>query len=186
MTGRLIAFTGPAGAGKSTAAAALVNKGWHLVKFASPLKDMMRAFYRSCGIDNAAYIEARIEGDQKEEPDPFLRGRTPRHAMQTLGTEWGRDLIAPDFWVSAWQQRVGQLLASGADVVTDDCRFTNEANAVSWLGGTVVALKGRATAVESHVSEFGGIEADMTVKNDHCHTVFMRKIIYLFHETGPR
>jgi hypothetical protein len=37
---RLIAFTGPAGSGKSTAASALVEEGWVRVKFADQLKNM--------------------------------------------------------------------------------------------------------------------------------------------------
>ena len=183
MTGRLVAFTGPAGAGKSTAAAVLVGEGWQLVKFASPLKDMLRAFYRACGIDNEAYIDARIEGDQKEEPDPFLRGRTPRHAMQTLGTEWGRDLIASDLWICAWRQRVGGLLAAGVDVVTDDCRFANEAEALRQLGGVIVEVTGRAKSIESHASETRDATPDIIVNNVRCKTVFMWEILCLLRET---
>jgi len=73
---RLIAFAGPAGSGKSTASAVLQDQGFELVKFASPLKAMMRAYYRSCGAE-ADFIERKIEGDLKQAPCPMLGFKTP-------------------------------------------------------------------------------------------------------------
>ncbi len=180
---RLVAFTGPAGAGKSTAAQALVDQGWVRVKFADPLKNMLRAFYASCGINNADYIEARIEGDQKEEPDPLLRGRTPRHAMQTLGTEWGRNCVAQDLWVSAWTQQAGTYLDMGVSVVVDDCRFDNEAAAVRKLGGLVVGIVGRGKVLPgAHASE-SGLTPDFSILNDADQTGFERRVIYTLDRT---
>ena len=185
MTGRLIAFTGPAGCGKTTAADTLCGEGWIRVKFADPLKNMMRAFYMSCGITNVDYIEARIEGDMKEEPDPLLRGRTPRHAMQTLGTEWGRECISPDLWVSAWRHQVGAFLSRGCDVVADDCRFENEADAVRDLGGKVVQILGRDRGLApAHASERFALKADMKIANASGLSGFTRDIVHIFHETG--
>lgn len=161
---RLVAFCGRAGAGKSTAADALVAAGWRRVKFASILKDMLRAFYRSAGLDEAE-IERRIEGDLKEEPDPILCGASPRRAMVTLGTEWGRHLISPELWVRAWSARVERELARGASVVCDDLRFPNECDAVRALGGLVVRIEGRAKDVAAHESEALDFEPDVTISN---------------------
>jgi len=181
---RLIAFTGPAGSGKSTAASALVEAGWVRVKFADPLKNMLRAFYASCGLEHNPYIEARIEGDMKEEPDPFLRGRTPRHAMQTLGTEWGRCQIAQDLWVAAWEQKVMSLFARGLDVVVDDCRFANEAEAVRRLGGKIVMLEGRSAGIGTgHSSEAMPFEPDMRVQNTAPLDQFLNAVVYVFDRT---
>ena len=178
---RLVAFTGPIGCGKSTAAEALIEEGWVRIKFADPLKDMLRAFYRACGIEDAQFIEARIEGSLKEEPDPFLRGRTPRHAMQTLGTEWGRNLIAPDIWTSAWEQRVHAMASRGLDVVVDDCRFANEAASVRRLGGMVVRIDGRAAPTnKKHASEAFDFEADLNVPNTSDRDAFIAYIIHFF------
>lgn len=185
MTGRLICFTGPAGCGKSTAADALESVGWVRVKFADPLKNMLRAFYWSCGLRDEGYIEARIEGDMKEEPDPFLCGRTPRHAMQTLGTEWGRSCISENLWVNAWKEQVGQYLQAGVDVVSDDCRFENEAEMVRRLGGRVVQIIGRDKGVKAdHASERFSLTADMKVANASSLSGFTNDIIHIFHETG--
>lgn len=179
--GRLIAFTGVAGSGKSTAADALVDDGWVRVKFADPLKNMMRAFYTSCGIEDRDFIESRIEGAYKEEPDPFLKGRTPRHAMQTLGTEWGRNLIHPEIWIEAWQQRVLLMADRGLDIVVDDCRFPNEAAAIRRNGGKIVEIIGRGKGLgKKHVSELGIGEPDMAITNVTSLEQFQQDIVYVF------
>ena len=178
---RLIAFTGQAGAGKSTAADALVEDGWVRVKFADPLKNMMRSFYRSCGVEDDEFIEARIEGAYKEEPDPFLKGRTPRHAMQTLGTEWGRDCMHVGLWVDAWSQRVLLMAERGLDVVVDDCRFPNEADAVRKLGGKIVEITGRGKGIgKAHQSEAGVGEPDIRISNTGPLEQFQHDIVYVF------
>lgn len=129
----LIAFCGKSGVGKSTAALHLVEKyGFHRVRLAGPLKAMMRALGLS---------DAEIEGDMKESPCDLLGGRSPRFAMQTIGTEWGREFICPDLWVNAWGQTADALLRKGERVVVDDCRFMNEAQAIWTRGGKLVMIE---------------------------------------------
>ncbi|NHR07629.1 ATP-binding protein [Chromobacterium haemolyticum] len=156
----LLALCGAAGAGKSTIAAELVERhGYTVIKFAGPLKSMMRALGLS---------EDEIEGRLKEVPCELLGGATPRHAMQTLGTEWGRQLIHADLWVSAWRRAVQRVLAAGGRVVVDDCRFINELGAVLEMNGAVVRLEraGSGTAcVHSSETSLSGIELP-TVTND--------------------
>lgn len=59
---------------------------------------------------------------------------TPREALQTLGTEWGRAM-----YENVWAELgVRRALAAPADLVMiTDCRFTNEAKAVRDAGGEV-------------------------------------------------
>jgi len=153
----VIAFTGQAGSGKSTATRYLVERhGYTLVKFAGPLKDMMRAL----GLE-----EGQIEGDRKEVPTSLLAGKTPRHAMQTLGTEWGRNCIGEDFWVGVWRQRANVIIANGGRVVTDDCRFPNEAQAIRRLGGDIYRIVGRGGIAGGHVSERGCGDEDLVIDN---------------------
>jgi cytidylate kinase len=103
-------FCGPIGAGKSTAAKYLVDRhGYKLIKFAAPLRAMLRAI---------GLREEELDGPVKELPSALLSGATPRHAMQMLGTEWART-INPDFWVRIWKAEADQHLR----VVVDDCRF---------------------------------------------------------------
>ncbi len=157
-TGRtIIAFTGLAGAGKSTAAMRLVDRHrFERVRFAGPLKAMMAAL---------GLTPAEIDGDRKEMPSDLLGGKTPRHAMQTIGNEWGRELIGPDLWVNAWRAAVEKLPASVA-VVVDDCRYPNEAATIQAMGGSIVRIErpGAGTA-STHVSEQHVLPAAVTLHN---------------------
>lgn len=153
----IVAFTGLAGAGKSTAAAHLVNHhGYQRVRFAGPLKAMMAAL---------GLTSEQIDGSLKETPCDLLGGKTPRWAMQSLGTEWGRDLIAPDLWIRAWQHAVSQVPA-GVPIVVDDVRFPNEAEAVRTNGGVIVRIDRPGAGTASvHSSEAHQLEAVETLRN---------------------
>lgn len=153
----IVAFTGLAGAGKSTAAMHLAkSRGFERVRFAGPLKAMMAAL--GC-------TTAEIDGDRKEMPCELLGGKTPRWAMQTLGTEWGRQLIGDDLWIRAWQAAVDRLPA-GVPVVVDDCRFPNEAAAVCAAGGIIVRIDRPGAGTASvHESEQHQIDAARILHN---------------------
>lgn len=142
----IIALTGYAGSGKSTAAKILVEQhGFTLVKFAGPLKAMMRCL----GLG-----DREIEGDLKEHPHDVLCGKSPRHAMQTIGTEWGRNLIGSELWVNVAMEAAWKVLDQGGRVVIDDCRFLNEAAAIKQAGGTVIRINRPGVGpVNGHVSE---------------------------------
>lgn len=148
---RVIALSGVAGSGKSTASAFLQSKGYRLEKFAGPLKDMLRAI----GLD-----DRHIEGELKQTSLEELGGLTPRYAMQTLGAEWGRKCMGEDFWINLWRSR-----AANANIVVDDCRFANEAAAVRALGGIVIKLEGRGGIEGGHSSEKLDFIADAVVPN---------------------
>lgn len=155
----IIGFAGRAGAGKTTAAKHLMeHHGFERVRFAGPLKAMMRAL--GC-------TEEEVDGARKEMPCDLLGGRTPRQAMQWLGTEWGREMIAPDLWTRAWEYAA----AGKPRVVVDDVRFPNEVEAVRRLGGVVVQVVSAgefadATSFAGHVSERGGLDVNADVIND--------------------
>lgn len=138
---RLIALHGPAGSGKSHAASILVEEfGYTRMKFAGPLKAMMHTLLTYAGVPERE-LTRYSEGDLKETPLDMLEGKTPRHVMVTLGTEWGRDLIGPDLWVNLAMQPILDHLAAGRSVVVDDCRFVNEAREIIKLGGHVAKIR---------------------------------------------
>lgn len=173
---RLIAFAGPAGIGKSEASDLLVSKGFQRVKFAYPLKQMLTTMYEIAGLDQDE-ITLRLEGNLKEKSDPVLRQATPRHAMQTLGGEWGRDSISPDFWVSLWRKAVSRKIAAGISVVTDDLRYPNEAEAIRELGGEIIMLKGYARRnPDAHPSERFDFDPDRYILNNSTLEVFWDRI----------
>jgi hypothetical protein len=157
---KLIVLTGKAGCGKSSVANHLIrNHGFEPVKFASVLKDMLYAM---------GLTYDHIEGELKEQPLDILGGKTPRYAMQTLGTEWGRDIISKDLWVNIWKTRAIKLLESGNSVVTDDCRFENELTAARDIMGLVLKVKrpsGIAITESNHESENGISYSDGCIVN---------------------
>lgn len=164
---RTIGICGAAGAGKSTAAERLVAR-WRFnrVRFAAPLKAMLAALGLSA---------EQLDGDQKEEPTPLLLGRTPRQAMQWLGTEWGRNLLGPDFWIVAWQsavERAGGFYETGKGwdrlIVADDVRFANEAKAIRDRGGIIVRIERPGAGSSSgsgHASERLDFVPDRIIHN---------------------
>lgn len=134
----IVAFTGKRGSGKSEAAKALVEElGFVEVKFADPLKDMLRALYQSCGVD-AETVERKLEGDLKEKPCQFLLGKTPRYAMQTLGTEW-RDMLGKTLWSEIFAQKV-QSGQYGTRIVCSDYRFPHEGDVLDHMGARLYRI----------------------------------------------
>jgi hypothetical protein len=140
--------------GKGEVARALVEeRGYTPVKFATPLKQALRAILHSAGLDEAT-IERMIEGDLKEVPSPVLGGRTPRYAMITLGTEWGRDMMASDLWTGIANHKIIDLLLQGKRVVIDDVRYPNELAVIKSLGGSIIRVHRIGYVVDTeHESE---------------------------------
>jgi hypothetical protein len=156
----LIGLSGLAGAGKSEVAAVLMNEfGFVRVKFADPLKNMIRTMLRGMGhIDED--VERMIEGDLKEVEIPEL-GVTPRRLMITLGTEWGRDLIREDIWIRLWTAAAEMH----ADVIADDVRFPNEVDAIRGRGGQLWRIERPGLVAGDHVSEQLDAKPDVTILN---------------------
>jgi len=141
----VISLYGYKGSGKSTAAEYLMAQGVERVKFADGLKKMLYAL---------GLTEEEIEGPLKEKPCELLGGKTPRYAMQTLGTEWGRERISQDLWVNAWKKEVSIWQDDmDIDVLVDDMRFHNEVLAVKAVGGVLVKLVRGERPKDTHISE---------------------------------
>jgi hypothetical protein len=175
---QIIGLAGLKGCGKSTVAQHLAGEhGFARIRFAAPLKSMIGRLLDEMGIGHHQAWHL-IEGDHKETPTPLFMGQTPRHAMQTLGTEWGRDLIGPDFWVACWRHMVERARldhiaetcggVTPIHVVAEDCRFPNEAAAIRALGGRVVWIDRPGLAATGHASEnsLTAADCDAVIRND--------------------
>lgn len=87
----LIGLAGLKGAGKDTAAEWLCFHGFfERIALADPIKDGLAAML---GLNAYTFSEPAL----KETVIDWL-GCTPRHLMQTLGTEWGQRYVARDVW----------------------------------------------------------------------------------------
>lgn len=159
----IIGLVGLAGSGKSEVARVLIEEAqFERVKFADPLKNMLRTMLRDIG-HTAEDVERYVEGDLKESVVDGV-GVTARRLMVTLGTEWGRDCIAQDLWIRLWSAR-----AEMSDhVVADDVRFDNEVEAIRSRGGEIwqIVRPGVEKAADAHVSECLKVEPDRTIIND--------------------
>jgi len=62
--------------------------------------------------------------ENKVSPIPILNNVTGRKILQTLGTDWGRNIIDEDIWVKT---QITRILGSDEQlIVVDDFRFDNE------------------------------------------------------------
>lgn len=124
---KLIGITGKAGAGKDTAAAAMVDHGYQIVSFADPIKEAINTMM---GWNMSQWSNR----EWKETPQPPL-GVSPRFLATTLGTEWGRQIVDSDMWVKLAIDRAGSY-----PTIIPDVRFDNEAKMIKNAGGIVIEI----------------------------------------------
>lgn len=124
----------------------------------------------------------RYMDPDKEVPVPIFGGRSFRHMAQTLGTDWGRNLIDKDLWVN--------LVIAAKNrpnlVVIDDVRFPNEFEAIKAEGGQVWRIyRPGQEPVNDHPSEglLEGREFDEQIANDGSVGELEAKVIAAL--TGP-
>lgn len=145
MKKNIIAFTGPKGVGKSTIANRLLLSPFldtpKVFSFAGPLKKMASAI-----LPPMAFLP-----ENKENPDFGICGKSPRYIMQTLGTEWGRELIGNTIWTDAMK---ASIFDHQGDAIIDDLRFENEAMRLIELGAKVYRVERVGISYSSeHASE---------------------------------
>jgi len=103
--------------------------------FADPIYDMVKAGF---GIDGKSK-EWQDRG-KKSAPIDWLsaeRDISLRYLLETLGTEWGREMICSDLWARIAEKRYRE---SEAGLVIRDVRFPNEVDWIDRLGGTLVHI----------------------------------------------
>lgn len=170
----LVALSGYAGAGKDTAALALLADGWTRASFADKLREVALAV-------DPLVPASSYAGTVPTDAAPVLRverlsalvGRVGwtvakrneevRSLLQRFGTDAGRRVLGENVWVDAV---MGDL--PDGPVVFTDCRFPNEAAAIRDAGGMVVrVVRPGVSAVNAHVSEtaLDGYDFDAVVVN---------------------
>lgn len=149
---RLVGIAGRMSVGKSAVAQMLQEtRDYEGVSFAKPLKEMARVL-----LVNLGYSPLMIDFhfSHKFSVIPHL-GVSMRHVLQTLGTEWGRNLLDHSLWVDLADFKIRESMAY-ADVVIDDVRFEDEAAFIRAHDGLVIHLRRPGSAAASdHVSESG-------------------------------
>lgn len=150
----IIGITGKMGSGKDTVADYLTSKlhNHRKCSFADPMKRML-----SIGL-NLSYEQ--LHGNLKGIVDDRYKC-TARKMMQTLGTEWGRQLIHKDIWLIAAQQ--SQDMAR----VFADVRFDNEADWIREVG-YLIYIERPEIPTSDHQSEAGVVlkSKDFIINNN--------------------
>ena len=151
----IIGLHGEAGSGKDFAADYLCSKSWYdKTSFAKPIYDMINCL----GFD----ASSSMDREEKESSDNFL-GVSLRRMLQTLGTEWGRDLINKDIWIKVAEHNISEF----SNVIITDVRFDNEAEMVIKKNGIVINIispNNPNSTKQKHVSE-------VKIKDEYIYTV---------------
>ena len=142
----LLGFAGPAGCGKSSAAALVASRpGWERLSFAQPLRDLLLALH-------PAWDQWHL-GPGKD-LTPADGGLSPREQMRAVG-DWVKG-YDPGFFTAIGRHHLGRLLLRGVHVAIDDVRYEAEARLIRDLGGCVVHVS--RTDIQfrrDHESELG-------------------------------
>ncbi len=180
---KIIGFNGGMGSGKTTAIDLLrqtiPNKAIVPIKFAETLYNIQDYIY-----SQVALVYQKPEGFVKD-----------RKLLQWLGTEWGRGLNE-NLWVEIWKAKVDLASRLGPDIiiVSDDCRFDNEASAIHQLGGTVIKINRNnnlqaahgGVGIANHASE-AGIKSDLVdfiIENNSTVEDYKVSLSTLYREMG--
>jgi hypothetical protein len=143
----IIGITGRARSGKDTIADYVCSEYEYApLSFAAPLKSMVSA------------LLGEPESWVNEHKDEHIMGlASPRRLLQTLGTEWGRQIIDTNIWVNILSREVSKLDPDWYNgVVIPDVRFNNEAEWILANGGQVWHVeRPGALVVAPHISENG-------------------------------
>ena len=140
----IIGLSGYARSGKNTVAD-MLGEQYRQVSFAEPMREAMLKLNPlivgdsrlSDIVDEEGWHGAKTYGEV-------------RRLLQVFGTEVGREMFGPMFWVNIAMTGV----ESGDNVVFTDVRFRNEAESIKLSGGEIWRVNREGVeAVNAHVSE---------------------------------
>lgn len=145
---KIIAFTGPAGSGKDTAANAILNAypDSEQLSFAYTLKKTCQVLFNL----SESQLNDTIE---KELVDPRYN-KSPRELFQWMGTDIIRNTFGNDFFVNIMRDKINK--SNKSIIVINDVRFDNEAELIKSMFGKIVKIERKEQKkVTSHSSENG-------------------------------
>lgn len=147
----LIGLTGYAGSGKDTVRQILEGRaGFTGIAFADPVREMLGVLLDNCQVHRSWMVDR----DKKEQPMPKIDA-SYRKMAQTLGTDWGCNMVDPDLWVKVAAARIDILdKTARAGIVVSDVRYPNEAAMIKERGGHIWhILRPGVQPVREHSSE---------------------------------
>jgi len=147
---KLIGIHGKAGSGKDTLGKLIIDIALEDLKIkieryglADPIKKVCCYLFD--------WDERHANGELKDVVDSKF-GFSPRHAFQTLGTNWGRACLRDDIWLFIGKDKMPEY------TIITDVRFSNEAQFILDNGGLLVHIvrpSQSQISLSEHVSEAG-------------------------------
>jgi hypothetical protein len=163
--------------GKSTIAEYIIEQyEFDRIKFADPLYDMIESLARYVFCSEGDIIEY-VYGNHKETPWPIV-GVSTRQLLQSLGTEWGRQIVDPNIWLNIAIERIRRR-GDGVRIILDDNRFKNE---FQWLYDNdavpirIVRPNIQYGGTHSSEGQLDNLPFDYTIVNDGAIDDLKRKV----------
>lgn len=127
MNNPKIALYSPvAQSGKSTTARFLQSIiGGERLSFADPMREAIIPIAAPFLPGGEAEVREWLKDDRKDYAIIPRLGRTLRYLLQTVGTDYGRNLIHPDLWTMIARERTRRI-SEREPAIIDDLRFENE------------------------------------------------------------
>lgn len=149
--------------GKSTVANYIQRRGFEHHSFAATGKGMLYVLLQQLGYTpDECY--AMLNGDDKTLPINGLYHNS-RYLMQTMMTDWGRQMIDPAIWIRTLEQRL--KVSKNRNVIIDDMRFPNEWHWIKNQGGYTICVLRPNVPSYAHASEgrLNNYKFDMILEN---------------------
>lgn len=165
----IIAFTGKKGSGKSTASEFL---NFTKINFKDSLVEEVQQNFPKLIKELQTLYGIK---------DIFVEKPTlARLLLQEYGTDVRRG-DNPEYWTTKWLNKA----ENEENVVTDDVRFVNEAQAVRALGGKIYRIVREGGEKDTHISEteMDTIDVDGTIYNNGSITDLKKQITKLYAKT---
>ena len=181
----IIGLHGEPGSGKDTVGEFLYTKhDFCVYRMADPLKFGLSRMFNIPLED--------IENQDIKNLPSYKFGKSIRYLMQTLGTEWGRNMVEDDVWIKMAIENIENIENREStppfmqsNIVITDIRFDNEAKMVQDMGGHVIEItrphnesNGLTAGVQNHTSNAGIIPSliDRLIINDGTVTQLYKKV----------
>ena len=169
----VVGIAGLPHSGKDTVAQFILAKfGGYRYAFADPIVRMLNA-----GFQTDFRSEEWVAN--KERPIPMAGNKSPRELRQLLGTEWGRNMVDKDLWITLAK---AERIENGPGMVIPDVRFPNEATFVRERGVLVHIDSPRGVVLNAHSSNvpLARLTDDLVIVNDGTLAELQQKVEALF------
>lgn len=158
----ILGISGYARAGKDSIADILVEEGFERLAFADKLRECLYALNPTITWDykyglkysakSTNTVQAAVDEFGWDGVKKTGWGKAIRELLQKFGTEVGREILGNNIWVDATFFTVDAT----KNYVVTDCRFVNEAKAITARDGQVWRVnRPGVLPINNHVSEIG-------------------------------